>query len=162
MSVLPSSRLRSLRAAVRRRLLPWFARNARDLPWRAEPRPPHAVWISEVMLQQTRVDTVVPYFRRFLARCPELFQPPAVGDVFAYRVFREATLQRELSASVVSSSVLDGADGPEIAIHPGQLRLDLLRSLYLTDALHRTPQIHDEPPPAPPLLPPTIPPGERP
>ena len=60
-----------LRPAVRRRLLPWFAQNARDLPWRAEPRPPYAVWISEIMLQQTRVDTVIPYFRRFLARFPD-------------------------------------------------------------------------------------------
>ena len=71
MSPIPSSTVRSLRAAVRRRLLPWFAKNARDLPWRAEPRPPYAVWISEIMLQQTRVDTVVPYFRRFLARFPD-------------------------------------------------------------------------------------------
>ena len=60
-----------LRPAIRRRLLPWFAQNARDLPWRAEPRPPYAVWISEIMLQQTRVDTVIPYFRRFLARFPD-------------------------------------------------------------------------------------------
>ena len=66
-----SFQIKSLRAAVRRRLLPWFARNARELPWRAEPRPPYAVWISEVMLQQTRVDTVVPYFRRFLVRFPD-------------------------------------------------------------------------------------------
>ena len=63
--------IQSLRPAVRRRLLPWFAQNARDLPWRAEPRPPYAVWISEIMLQQTRVDTVIPYFRRFLARFPD-------------------------------------------------------------------------------------------
>ena len=70
MSVLPPQRLRSLRTAVRTRLLPWFARHARDLPWRAEPRPPYAVWVSEIMLQQTRVDTVIPYFRRFLARFP--------------------------------------------------------------------------------------------
>lgn len=62
--------LKPLRAAVRRRLLPWFAKNARDLPWRIEPRPPYAVWISEIMLQQTRVDTVTPYFHRFLARFP--------------------------------------------------------------------------------------------
>ena len=66
-----SSRIQPLRAAVRRKLLPWFAKNARDLPWRAEPRPPYAVWISEIMLQQTRVDTVVPYFQRFLARFPD-------------------------------------------------------------------------------------------
>ena len=66
-----SAQIPSLRAAVRRRLLPWFANNARDLPWRAAPRPPYAVWISEIMLQQTRVDTVTPYFRRFLARFPD-------------------------------------------------------------------------------------------
>ncbi len=66
-----SPHIPSLRAAVRKRLLPWFAQNARDLPWRAEPRPPYAVWISEIMLQQTRVDTVIPYFLRFLARFPD-------------------------------------------------------------------------------------------
>jgi A/G-specific adenine glycosylase len=66
-----SSQIQSLRAAIRRRLLPWFAKNARDLPWRAEPRPPYAVWISEIMLQQTRVETVIPYFLRFLARFPD-------------------------------------------------------------------------------------------
>ena len=69
---LPSPQaVKRLRAAVRGRLLPWFARHARDLPWRAEPRSPYAVWISEIMLQQTRVDTVIPYFRRFLARFPD-------------------------------------------------------------------------------------------
>jgi A/G-specific adenine glycosylase len=71
MSPVPAQVVSTLRAAVRRRLLPWFARHARDLPWRAEPRPPYAVWISEIMLQQTRVDTVIPYFRRFLARFPD-------------------------------------------------------------------------------------------
>ena len=71
MSVLPPQRLRALRTAVRARLLPWFARHARALPWRAEPRPPYAVWVSEIMLQQTRVDTVIPYFHRFLARFPD-------------------------------------------------------------------------------------------
>lgn len=60
-----------MRTAVRRRLLPWFVKNARVLPWRAEPRSPYRVWISEIMLQQTRVDTVIPYFQRFLARFPE-------------------------------------------------------------------------------------------
>ena len=74
------------------------------------------------------------------ARCPELFRPPAVGDALAYRVFRGPKLQREISATVVATNRLDCADGPEIAIQPGQLRLDLLRALYLTDALHQTPQ----------------------
>ena len=90
------------------------------------------------------------------ARCPELFRPPAVGDAFAYRVFRGRDLLREISATVVSTNLLDCADGPEIAIHPGQLRLDLLRALYLTDALHQTPQILDATPAAPPLDQPEI------
>ncbi len=53
-------------------LLAWFARARRDLPWREEPRDPYRVWVSEVMLQQTRVEVVVPYFERFTARFPTL------------------------------------------------------------------------------------------
>ena len=90
------------------------------------------------------------------AKCPELFRPPAVGDAFAYRVFRGQKLQRELSAAVIATNLLECADGPEIAIHPGQLRFDLLRALYLTDALHQTPQILDATPAAPPLDQPEI------
>ena len=52
-------------------MLAWYARHARALPWRAT-RDPYAIWVSEVMLQQTQVDTVVPYFHRFLERFPSL------------------------------------------------------------------------------------------
>ena len=60
-------------------LTEWFRAFARDLPWRSDPLP-YYVWISEIMLQQTRVEAVKPYFRRFtealpdvkaLADCPE-------------------------------------------------------------------------------------------
>ena len=54
---------------LRAELLRWYDQNARDLPWRRT-RDPYAIWVSEVMLQQTRVDTVIPYFDRFLARFP--------------------------------------------------------------------------------------------
>ncbi len=50
-------------------LLAWYRANARDLPWRRT-RDPYAIWVSEVMLQQTRVDTVIPYFDRFLDHLP--------------------------------------------------------------------------------------------
>ena len=50
-------------------LLDWFARHARDLPWRRE-RTSYRVWVAEVMLQQTRAETVVPYYERFLSRFP--------------------------------------------------------------------------------------------
>jgi A/G-specific adenine glycosylase len=56
-------------AALRRRLLAWFDANKRSLPWRAD-RDPYRVWVSEVMLQQTTVAAVVPYFERFVAALP--------------------------------------------------------------------------------------------
>ena len=52
-----------------RRLLAWYARHQRDLPWRGAGDPYH-VWVSEIMLQQTQVETVIPYYRRWLARFP--------------------------------------------------------------------------------------------
>jgi len=50
-------------------LLSWYDREARVLPWRSDPVP-YKVWISEMMLQQTRVDTVIPYFLRFIEELP--------------------------------------------------------------------------------------------
>ena len=52
-------------------LLPWFKRHGRhDLPWQQDANP-YRVWISEIMLQQTQVKTVIPYFRRFIERFPD-------------------------------------------------------------------------------------------
>lgn len=61
----PARELSKARAA----LLRWFDRNRRDLPWR-HTRDPYAIWVSEIMLQQTRVDTVTRYYDRFLERFP--------------------------------------------------------------------------------------------
>ena len=52
-------------------LLPWFAENARDLPWRRDKEPYH-VWLSEIMLQQTRVEAVKGYYARFLRELPDI------------------------------------------------------------------------------------------
>ena len=57
-------------SAVRASLLTWYDVVARDLPWRRT-RDPYSIWIAEVMLQQTRVETVLPYYARFLARFPD-------------------------------------------------------------------------------------------
>ncbi len=54
-----------------RRLGEWFRKNARDLPWRRD-RDPYRIWLSEIMLQQTQVKTVIPYFHSFLERFPEV------------------------------------------------------------------------------------------
>jgi A/G-specific adenine glycosylase len=58
-------------AAFRKQLLAWFRQFQRDLPWRRT-RDPYRVWLSEIMLQQTRVAAVVPYYQRFLERFPNL------------------------------------------------------------------------------------------
>jgi A/G-specific adenine glycosylase len=58
-------------ASLRRRLLAWYRRAARTLPWRRD-RDPYRVWVSEVMLQQTTVRAVVPYYERFLAAFPSV------------------------------------------------------------------------------------------
>lgn len=72
------------RAAIRSALLDWYDRVARDLPWRRT-RDPYAIWVSEIMLQQTRVETVIPYFERFMARFPstEALAEATEDDVLA-------------------------------------------------------------------------------
>jgi A/G-specific adenine glycosylase len=52
-------------------LLRWFRKAARPMPWR-ETRDPYRIWVSEIMLQQTRVETVVPYYERFISRFPDV------------------------------------------------------------------------------------------
>jgi len=52
-------------------LLDWYRREGRDLPWR-QTRDPYRVWVSEIMLQQTRVVAAIPYYERFMARFPTL------------------------------------------------------------------------------------------
>ncbi|TJY63219.1 A/G-specific adenine glycosylase [Sinimarinibacterium sp. CAU 1509] len=67
------------------KLLTWFDQHGRhDLPWQ-HPREPYRVWLSEVMLQQTQVATVIPYFERFLARFPDVVQLAGapIDDVLA-------------------------------------------------------------------------------
>jgi A/G-specific adenine glycosylase len=65
----------SATARVRRALLRWYDAERRELPWR-KTRDPYAIWVSEIMLQQTRVETVIPYWTRFLERFPD---PPALA-----------------------------------------------------------------------------------
>ena len=70
--------------AIRDPLLAWYDANRRDLPWRRT-RDPYAIWISEAMLQQTRVETVIPYWERFLAAFPDVdaLAKAPLDDVYA-------------------------------------------------------------------------------
>ena len=58
-------------AAFRKTLLKWYDENKRDLPWRRDHDPYH-VWVSEIMLQQTQVNTVIPYYERFMSMFPTI------------------------------------------------------------------------------------------
>lgn len=70
------------RQRLRRSLLGWFDSHARDLPWRRT-RDPYAIWVSEIMLQQTQVATVIPYFEAFLRDFPNVraLASAQIGDV---------------------------------------------------------------------------------
>jgi len=70
---------------LRRRLLAFYQKKKRDLPWRRT-SDPYRIWLSEVMLQQTRVDTVIPYYARFLATFPTVH---ALADAPLDRVLAE-------------------------------------------------------------------------
>lgn len=71
-------------AALQTSLLGWYRANRRDLPWRRT-RDPYAIWVSEIMLQQTRVETVKPYWGAFLGRFPtvEALAAASLDDVLA-------------------------------------------------------------------------------
>jgi A/G-specific adenine glycosylase len=59
------------RENIQKNLLQWFKKNKRDLPWR-KTRDPYAIWVSEIMLQQTQVATVIPYYQKFLKSFPTI------------------------------------------------------------------------------------------
>jgi A/G-specific adenine glycosylase len=60
-------------------ILAWYALHARVLPWRGNPDP-YATWVSEIMLQQTRVEAVIPYFERWMKRFPNVFELAAASE----------------------------------------------------------------------------------
>jgi len=86
-------------------LLSWYGRNKRDLPWRRT-RDPYAIWVSEVMLQQTRVDTVIGYYERFMRAYPTVsaLADADLGDVLAkwsgLGYYRRARLLHQGAATV--------------------------------------------------------------
>jgi len=67
------------RRSLATKLLRWFDKSARDLPWRRT-RDLYAIWISEIMLQQTQVATVIPYWQRFLTRFPDIMSLAAAPE----------------------------------------------------------------------------------
>jgi A/G-specific adenine glycosylase len=73
-------------SSVRRRLLAWYRHHRRDLPWRSDPTP-YAVWVSEIMLQQTTVTAATPFFERWMERFPTLRDLAAADEEDVLRLW---------------------------------------------------------------------------
>jgi A/G-specific adenine glycosylase len=109
----PESRGQSLlndsrwRSSLRRRLTRWFDQNARDLPWRRNPTP-YFVWISEIMLQQTQVATVIDYFNRFVLAFPTVTHLSEAEEAELMRLweglgyYRRARLMHQAAKQIVA------------------------------------------------------------
>ncbi len=103
---------------VVQKLLVWFRANARLLPWRAEPRDPYGVLVSELMLQQTQVDRVIPKYREFMASFPDLVALAEADEEEVLTVwsglgyYRRARLLHRLARQVLG----EGGQLPKTAI----------------------------------------------
>ena len=96
---------------MRRAILRWFRASARDLPWRRT-RDPYAIWVSEVMLQQTRVSVVVPYYERFLDAFPDPATLGAASDREVLRLWEGlGYYRRARSLRAGATALVDRHDG---------------------------------------------------
>lgn len=111
------------RLAFRRRLLKWFAAHARDLPWRKS-RDPYRVWVSEIMLQQTQVETVRAYFERFIGELPDVHALAAADEQRVLRLWEGLGYYRRARQMHRAAQVI-------VAEHGGEFPRDVvtLRSL---------------------------------
>jgi A/G-specific adenine glycosylase len=111
------------RRALNTRLLAWFDGTARDLPWRRT-SDLYAIWISEIMLQQTQVATVVPYWQRFLARFPDVATLAAADEQEVLRLWEGLGYYRRARQLHAAARAIVGQ-------HGGQFpdRFDAVRGL---------------------------------
>ena len=154
-------------ADFRARLLAWFRESRRDLPWRRT-RDPYRIWLSEIMLQQTRVAAAIPYFERFVERFPDvraLAQAPqeevlrlwsGLGYYSRARNLHRAAQQivakhngefpRELDAALAlpgigaytAAAILSIAFGEKLAVLDGNVARVLARIGAVRGDLHET------------------------
>lgn len=117
-------------AELRAPLLRWYRLSKRDLPWRRS-RDPYAVWVAEVMLQQTRVSAVLPYYERFMKRFPD---PAALAGANEEEVLAAWSglgyYRRARAMRTAAQQVIERHDGrlPAISTHSWRYRaLDGIR-----------------------------------
>lgn len=97
--------------SFRRRLLAWYQKHARELPWR-QSSDPYRVWVSEIMLQQTQVDTVRPYFKRFIEAFPTVADLAAAKEQTVLRLWEGlGYYRRARSLHAAAKQVVDSHRG---------------------------------------------------
>jgi A/G-specific adenine glycosylase len=119
---------------LRRGLLAWFQRAARPLPWRAT-RDPYPIWISEVMLQQTQVKTVIPYFGRFLIAYPTLLDLSRADEQDVLRLWEGLGYYRRARDLLRSAQQLGNSNYTTIPNDPAIVRALPGFGRYTTNAV---------------------------
>lgn len=109
--------------AIRRNLLRWYDRHRRDLPWRRRAGDPYAQWVAEIMLQQTRVDTVIPYYERFLNSFPSAKALAAADEEVVLKHWEGLGYYRRIQHLHRAAKVLaqDGRDVPRSSMELREL-----------------------------------------
>jgi A/G-specific adenine glycosylase len=105
-NLVPTHQLPSeLRTWVKRRLIQWFDKHSRALPWRTT-RDAYRIWVSEIMLQQTQVATVIPYFHRFLEAFPTVEALAAASEQEVLRLWEGLGYYRRASSLHRAAQIL--------------------------------------------------------
>ena len=103
------------------KMLSWYRENGRTLPWRTDPRPYH-VWLSEVMLQQTRVEAVLRYYERFLKELPDVRSLAGVPDEKLMKLWEGLGYYSRARQLKKAAGVICGTYGGELPADPEKLR----------------------------------------
>jgi A/G-specific adenine glycosylase len=111
----------SARRKFRKRLLAWYDRKQRDLPWRQD-RDPYRVWLSEIMLQQTRVAAVLEHYRQFLRRFPSVEKLAKAREASVLAAWSGLGYYRRARMLHAAARKIVGESGGEFPASAGELR----------------------------------------
>lgn len=107
--------------SLRRKLLAWFRGHARDLPWR-ETTDAYRVWVSEIMLQQTQVASVIPYYRRFVKKFPTVVELARADEAAVLRMWEGLGYYRRARQLHAAANVIVEQHRGEFPADPGAVR----------------------------------------